>query len=56
MKPYFEQVKFDSGHNILSYTYEEENFWTPWHFHPQHELNYVETSFGTKFIGDYVGP
>jgi len=33
----------------------KKDFETPWHFHPQHELTYIEQSVGTKFIGDYVG-
>lgn len=39
----------------MAFCYAKKTFETPWHFHPQHELTYIEESFGTKFIGDYLG-
>ncbi len=56
MKPILEPIHVTRQRTISGFTYAETNFETPWHFHPQHELTYIEKSVGTKFIGDYVGP
>ncbi|GAB1856154.1 AraC family transcriptional regulator [Flavobacteriaceae bacterium MHTCC 0001] len=56
MKPILEPIHLKQHESITGFVYEKSNFETPWHFHPQHELTYIEDSFGTKFIGDYVGP
>ncbi len=56
MKPILEPIHLERHESITSFIYDKANFETPWHFHPQHELTYIEESFGTKFIGDYVGP
>lgn len=55
MKPVLENINADKESSILTFKYSSQNFDTPWHFHPQFELTYIEKSFGTKFIGDYVG-
>lgn len=56
MKPILETIHLGEKKTISIFNYDEENFQAPWHFHPQHELTLIESSFGTKFIGDYVGP
>jgi AraC-like DNA-binding protein len=56
MNPVLEAIPLGEEKTILGFRYEAMNFDTPWHFHPQHELTYIEHSVGTKFIGDYVGP
>jgi len=56
MKPILENIRLGSQHSILAFHHAKPNFETPWHFHPQHELTFIEESVGTKFIGDYVGP
>lgn len=56
MKPILEPIHLGQHQSITGFIYEKDNFETPWHFHPQHELTYIEESVGTKFIGDYVGP
>ena len=55
MKPILEKINFEGQQSILAFHHAKKNFETPWHFHPQHELTYIEESIGTKFIGDYVG-
>lgn len=55
MKPILEAIHLGEQKTITVFNYDKANFDTPWHFHPQHELTYIESSFGTKFIGDYVG-
>lgn len=56
MKPILEYIATEIHQSILAFRHDEEDFQVPWHFHPQHELTYIEASVGTKFIGDYVGP
>ncbi len=56
MKPILEPIHIGRQRTITGFRYAKANFETPWHFHPQHELTYIEESVGTKFIGDYVGP
>lgn len=55
MKPILEQVDLGGRRSILAFRFNKKDFDAPWHFHPQHELTYIEESVGTKFIGDYVG-
>lgn len=55
MKPILEQISLGQQQSITAFHHAKSNFETPWHFHPQHELTYIEESMGTKFIGDYVG-
>ena len=55
MKPVLEQIHLRDRQSILAFRHRGKHFETPWHFHPQHELTYIEASTGTKFIGDYVG-
>lgn len=55
MKPVLESIPLSEERSIYGFRYEAPDFETPWHFHPEHELTYIEQSKGTKFIGDYVG-
>lgn len=52
MKPVLENVRLRAMESILAFHYDNKDFDAPWHFHPQHELTYIEESRGTKFIGD----
>jgi len=56
MKPVLEPILLGQKKTIHSFRYEASDFETPWHFHPQHELTYIEESVGTKLVGDFVGP
>ncbi|AUC23907.1 AraC family transcriptional regulator [Cellulophaga sp. 20_2_10] len=56
MQPKFEKVALNNQKSIIAFRYSGDRFYAPWHFHPQHELTFIEKSSGTKFIGDYVGP
>lgn len=55
MKPKFEKVPLGNRSSIVAFRYSNNYFDAPWHFHPQHELTFIEESKGTKFIGDFVG-
>lgn len=56
MRPELEEIPIGHKRTILAFRYEADTFDAPWHFHPQHELTFIEESRGTKFVGDYVGP
>ena len=56
MNPKFEKVPLSDKKSILAFQFTAKDFNAPWHFHPQHELTFIDESSGTKFIGDYVGP
>lgn len=56
MKPILEPILLSKEKTIQGFRYVADNFETPWHFHPQHELTYIEESVGTKLVGDFVGP
>ena len=56
MKPVLEEIPLGVHQSILAFEFVNDSFDAPWHFHPQHELTFITESFGTKFIGDYVGP
>lgn len=55
MKPILEPIPLGEQKSIIGFCFDKKDFETPWHFHPQHELTFIEASVGTKFIGDYVG-
>ena len=55
MNPVLESIPLGEENTIIGFKYEASEFKTPWHFHPQHELTYIEESIGTKSIGAYVG-
>jgi len=55
LKPVLEKIDLSQQQSIVAFRHEKKNFETPWHFHPQHELTYIEESVGTKFVGNYVG-
>ena len=54
MQPILENIPLGKQ-SILAFRYSGDGFDTPWHFHPEHELVYIEESVGTKFVGDFVG-
>lgn len=56
MDPKLEKIPLGEKKSILAFKYQSNKFDAPWHFHPQHELAFIEKSSGTKFIGDYIGP
>lgn len=55
MKAKLEKIELGLKQSVLAFEYSSIDFDAPWHFHPQHELTYIQESVGTKYIGDYVG-
>ena len=55
MKPQFQHIQVGAQQSVLAFAYAKPSFEAPWHFHPQHELIYIQSSVGTKYVGDFVG-
>ncbi len=55
MDAILEKIELSQERSIHAFRHTKKDFITPWHFHPQHELTFIEESKGTKFIGDFVG-
>ena len=56
MKIRHEQIDFP-GKSTLKVNYAKRPYFLhPWHFHEQHQIQYVIKSTGTRFVGDHVEP
>lgn len=53
MKALFEKItsQQSSLHSIL---YENKNFDSPWHFHPEYELTYILKGKGIRYVGNSI--
>jgi AraC-like DNA-binding protein len=54
MLPKFEKVPTDKSSTIFIHQPNEQNFPSPWHFHPEIEIMYVQKSSGMRFVGDSI--
>lgn len=55
MKPFLERVETDSANSIRVQRYEQTMIEVPLHFHPEHELVYVQKGHGRLLLGDVEG-
>jgi len=56
MKIKHEHIDFP-GKSTLKINYAKRPYFLhPWHFHEQHQIQYVIKSTGTRFVGDHVEP
>ena len=54
-KPSFQHLGFDTVDvSFLSYWVRSERFGFHWHYHPECEISYVKSGFGTRMVGDSV--
>jgi AraC-like DNA-binding protein/mannose-6-phosphate isomerase-like protein (cupin superfamily) len=54
MKPQREIINHSNLSSFTSYQYEQEEFYPPWHFHPEYELTYIVSSQGKRYVGTNV--
>jgi AraC-like DNA-binding protein len=54
MRPQFHKLPFSTDASFLFMCWECNFFDKPWHFHKEYELVLIESSEGTRFIGDHV--
>ena len=55
MRPSFQHLGFDSvDASFLSYWVRSDKFGFHWHYHPECEISYVKSGYGTRMVGDSV--
>lgn len=52
MKPFFEHIETSEGSSIKVKTYAQQLIDVPMHFHPEHEIVYVQKGNGSLFLAD----
>ncbi|MBD5780859.1 AraC family transcriptional regulator [Pelagicoccus sp. NFK12] len=55
MKLRFEKVRTPEDGSFRFNVYEGRGFDCPFHYHPELELTYIESSSGRRFVGDHIG-
>lgn len=56
MKAQFEHISLPDGYSIHAFEYRDKVFDAPWHVHPEHELTYIKSSMGLRYVGNQVNP
>jgi AraC-like DNA-binding protein len=54
MRPQREIITHSNLSSFTSYQYKQEEFYPPWHFHPEYELTYIVSSQGKRYVGTNV--
>jgi AraC-like DNA-binding protein len=54
MKPTYEQLSENIDNSFLYRQFSSPSFTAPFHFHPELELTYIESSKGKRFVGSQV--
>ncbi|WP_111706415.1 AraC family transcriptional regulator [Lutibacter citreus] len=54
MKAHFEKVTSSIKSSFKASVYEDKNFDTPWHFHPEYELTFIVKGEGIRYVGNSV--
>ncbi len=55
MRAISEHVPLRPQESFLAYRYCGENFYTPYHYHPEYEIVMIEAGRGTRVVGDHTG-
>lgn len=56
MKAIFENIVLSNHQSFSVQEYRLDYFDSPWHFHPEYELTFIKTGYGTRFVGDHAEP
>lgn len=54
MKAQFEHISPPDGYSIHAFEYQDKAFDAPWHVHPEHELTYIKSSKGLRYVGNQI--
>jgi AraC-like DNA-binding protein len=52
MKAFYEKIVPLESSSFIAYSYEKEEFDSPWHYHPEFELTYIVSSKGVRYAGN----
>jgi AraC-like DNA-binding protein/mannose-6-phosphate isomerase-like protein (cupin superfamily) len=52
MKAQFEKIIPLESSSFRAFSYEKDEFDTPWHYHPEYELTYIQSSSGVRYVGN----
>lgn len=55
MRAISEHVPKQPHESFLAYRYCGDNFYTPYHYHPEYEIVMIEAGRGTRVVGDHTG-
>lgn len=53
MKALYEKITPLESNSFKAFSYEKEEFDTPWHYHPEYELTYIVASQGVRYTGNH---
>ncbi len=56
MKAINEQLFYTNQQSFLVSEFKQNYFDSPWHFHHEYELTYIESGHGTRFVGTSAAP
>ncbi|OHX66344.1 AraC family transcriptional regulator [Flammeovirga pacifica] len=54
MKAFLEKVITQDESTLRAFKYDDKQFVTPWHLHPEYELTYIVKSNGSRYVGNNV--
>jgi AraC-like DNA-binding protein len=52
MKAQYERIVPPESNSFKAYAYSQQEFDTPWHYHPEFELTYILSSRGVRYVGN----
>ncbi|MDF9796452.1 AraC-like DNA-binding protein [Catalinimonas alkaloidigena] len=54
MKAVFEKISNPQASTVTAFSYKEDHFSAPWHYHPECELTCILESEGIRYIGNHI--
>ena len=54
MKAISEHLHLSPNESFLAYRYSKDDFYTPYHFHPEIEIVMIEAGKGLRVVGDHT--